>query len=87
VFRSIEWGFMGLCLNSSRRVEEGQDASYWVPELTVYVSAIGGFEYAVDYLFTSLANYTAGDPDEGTGDYYTISGALANQYMVGNLID
>jgi hypothetical protein len=47
------------------------------------ITLIGGFEYAANYLFTSQANFTAG----GDGNAYAVQGALANQFMAGNLTD
>jgi hypothetical protein len=47
------------------------------------ITLIGGFEYAANYLFTSQANFTA----SGDGDAYAVQGALANQFMAGNLTD
>jgi hypothetical protein len=45
-------------------------------------TVIGGFQYAADYLFSSYANYTI---DRAKGSYYVVAGALANQFMQGNI--
>ena len=49
------------------------------PALTV----MGGFQYAAAYLFTAQANYTS----SGAGSNYEVVGALANQFMEGDLTD
>jgi hypothetical protein len=67
---------MNGCLTHDPRKEQGHFVN------NSYLSVMGGFQYAANYLFTSHANYTYTNYG---GVNYDMAGALANQFMEGDL--